>query len=74
MANPDSRALELLKTLSGHPPATIEDLAARLGRPAEQVRYDVDALSLAGVIDREGVRISFPFDAVHVDFTLRAAA
>jgi len=37
------------------------------------VHGDVQALLGAGVLDRSGNRIVFPYDAVHVDFMLRAA-
>ena len=35
---------------------------------------DVTALVAAGVIDRTEGGVEFPYDAVHVDFTLRKAA
>jgi len=39
------------------------------------VHGDVQALLLAGVLDRaESGRVAFPYDAVRVDFTLRSAA
>ena len=65
---------DLLQALAGHPALSVDDLAARLGRDPDAVRRDTDTLSVAGVLDREGERVLFPFDALHVDFTLRKAA
>jgi predicted transcriptional regulator len=38
------------------------------------VHGDVHALLNAGVIEREGKGVIFPYDAVHVDFMLGMAA
>jgi predicted transcriptional regulator len=44
-------------------------------RDVKAVYADVQALLLAGVLDRVASgRVIFPYDAVRVDFTLRAAA
>lgn len=50
-------------------------LCARMvGRDVEAVHGDVKALLNAGVLDRtEYRRIVFPFDAVKVEFLLKAA-
>jgi predicted transcriptional regulator len=53
---------------------TIREAARRVGRDVKGVHGDVHALLDAGLLDRnENGRIVFPFDAVRVDFTLRAA-
>lgn len=65
---------ELLKAMTGGGAMTIREAARRVGRDVKAVHGDVHALLDAGVLDRdERGRISFPFDAVHVDFMLRAA-
>lgn len=65
---------ELLKAMTGAGPLSIRELARRVGRDVKAVHGDVHALLEAGVIDRgEDGRIEFPYDAVHVDFVLRAA-
>lgn len=65
---------ELLKTMAGAGPLSIRELARRVERDVKAVHGDVHALLEAGVIDRgEDGRIEFPYDAVHVDFVLRAA-
>ncbi len=54
---------------------TKREAARRVGRDVKSVHGDVHALLDAGVLDREeNGQIIFPFDAVHVDFTLTAAA
>jgi len=65
---------EVLKTMTGAGPLSIRELARRVGRDVKGVHGDVHALLEAGVLDRdEEGRIEFPYDAVHVDFVLRAA-
>ncbi len=65
---------ELLKALCGVGPISIRAAARRVGRDVKAVHGDVKALLEAGILDRtsEG-RIQFPFDAVKVEFLLRAA-
>ena len=65
---------ELLKALCGAGPVSIREAARRVGRDVKAVHGDVTALLEAGVLSRapDG-RIEFPFDAVKVEFLLRAA-
>jgi predicted transcriptional regulator len=65
---------ELLKVLCGAGPVSIREAARRIGRDVKAVHGDITALLRAGVLSRtpEG-RIEFPFDAVKVEFLLRAA-
>lgn len=53
---------------------TLADLAARLGRNPDEVAADAGALSAAGVLDREGERVTFPFARQRVAFELTKAA
>lgn len=64
----------LLKTLTGAGPVSIREAARRLGRDVKAVHGDVTALLEAGVLCRtpDGA-IEFPYDAVRVEFLLRAA-
>jgi len=65
---------ELLKTLCGAGPISIREAARRVGRDVKAVHRDVSALLQAGVLSRTpNGRIEFPFDAVKVEFLLRAA-
>ena len=64
---------EVLNMMTGTGPVTIREAARRLGRDAKAVHTDVHALLNTGILQKtDNGRIEFPFDAVHVDFTLRA--
>ena len=64
---------ELLKALCGAGPLSIREAARRVNRDVKAVHGDVKALINAGVLRRAEGRIEFPYEAVHVDFMLRAA-
>ena len=65
---------ELLKAMCGAGPMSIRKAARRVDRDVKAVHSDVTALLEAGVLNRtaEG-EIEFPFDAVKVEFLLKAA-
>lgn len=64
----------LIEALTGAGELGVRELARRVGRDVRAVHADAQALAKAGVIDKtaEG-KLSFPYDAVHVDFMLKAA-
>lgn len=64
---------ELLKAMTGQGRMTIREAARRVGRDVKAVHNDVHALLRAGVIERAEGGIIFPYDAVRVDFLLKAA-
>ena len=65
---------ELLKAMTGGGAMTLREAARRAERDVKAVHGDVHALLAAGVLRRNADgRIEFPFDAVHVDFMLKAA-
>ena len=65
---------ELLKILCGAGPVSIREAARRVGRDVKAVHGDITALLEAGVLTRSpDGGIEFPFDAVKVEFLLRAA-
>ena len=65
---------ELLKALCGAGPVSIREAARRVERDVKAVHSDVTALLNAGVLDRaKGGGGIFPFEAVKVEFLLRAA-
>lgn len=65
---------ELLKALCQAGPVSIREAARRVGRDVKAVHGDVSALLNAGLLERaEGGGIVFAFDAVKVEFMLRAA-
>ena len=65
---------ELLKAMTGAGPLLIREAARRVGRDVKAVHGDMKALLAAGVVVRttDGA-VEFPFDAVKVEFLLRAA-
>lgn len=65
---------EILKAMTGQGPLAIREIARRVSRDVKAVHADVQALIGAGVLDKTAEnRVVFPFDAVRVEFTLRAA-
>src|SRR5438309_12121585 len=66
---------ELLKALCGAGPVSIREAARRVGRDVKAVHSDITALLNAGVLDRAaGGGVVFPYEAVKVEFLLRAAS
>ena len=65
---------DLLKVMTGADAMSIREAARRMGRDVKAVHGDVQALLKAGLLQKtETGRITFPYDVVHVDFTLKAA-
>ncbi|NLV31888.1 MAG: DNA-binding protein [Acidobacteria bacterium] len=65
---------ELLKALCGAGPLSIREAARRVERDVKGVHGDVVALIGAGLIRRtDSGRIEFPYEAIKVEFVLRAA-
>jgi len=65
---------ELIRAMTGAGPLTIRETARRVDRDVKAVHGDVHALLKAGVLQKtDKGKIVFPFDAVRVDVTLRAA-
>lgn len=66
---------ELLQAMTGAGPMAIREAARRVKRDVKAVHGDVHALLKAGVIERtDDGKIVFPYDAIHVDFTITKAA
>lgn len=65
---------ELLRAMTGQGELTIREAARRVGRDVKAVHGDIHALLDAGVLRRTDGGVVFPYDAVHVDFRLTAAA
>ncbi len=65
---------ELLRIMTGQGPLALREVARRVERDVKGVHTDVHALVDAGILRRTSDgRFEFPYDAVHVDFMLRAA-
>ena len=63
---------EILKAMAGSGPLALREIARRVGRDIKSVHTDVHALLNAGLINRSAEGFRFPYDAVHVDFLLKA--
>jgi predicted transcriptional regulator len=65
---------ELIRAVTGAGPLSIRETARRVNRDVKAVHGDVQALLKAGVLRKtENGQIEFPYEAVRVDVTLRAA-
>jgi predicted transcriptional regulator len=65
---------ELLNTMTGAGPISIREAARRVERDVKAVHGDVTALINAGILSKtDDGMIVFPYDAIHVDFMLKAA-
>jgi predicted transcriptional regulator len=65
---------ELLSAMTGAGPMSLREAARRVGRDVKAVHGDVHALLQTGILEKtEDGRIVFPFDAVRVQFVLKAA-
>lgn len=64
---------DIVQALCGAGPMPLREVARRVARDVKGVHTDVHALLGAGVLDKtDDGQIVFPYDAVHVDFTLGA--
>jgi len=64
---------EIVRTMTGAGPLSIRETARRVGRDVKAVHRDIHALLDAGIIDRDGDKVVFPYDAIHLDAKLKAA-
>lgn len=69
------RRWDLIRTMTASGPMTIREAARRVGRDVKAVHGDIQALLKNGVLEKtDDGRVVFPYDAVHVDFTITKAA
>lgn len=69
-----ARRCDLLKAMAGRGPISLREAARRVHSDVKGVHTNGHALLDAGVLHHtDDGRIEFPYDTVHVDFTLRAA-
>ncbi|MEX3845559.1 transcriptional regulator [Paraburkholderia sp. BR10882] len=64
----------ILKAMTGAGVLSIREVARRVERDVKRVHEDVGALLSVGVLERTEEGVVFPYDAIHVDFTLQAQA
>lgn len=66
--------MALIHMMTGAGPMSVREAARRAGRDVRAVHADITVLANAGILSRtEKGGVEFPYDAVHVDFMLRAA-
>ena len=65
--------MALVRALTGAGVVSIREAARRVNRDVRAVHSDVTALINAGLLNRTEDGIEFPYEAVHVDFILKAA-
>ena len=65
--------MALVRALTGAGVVSIREAARRVNRDVRAVHSDVTALIDAGLVNRSEDGIEFPYEAVHVDFILKAA-
>jgi predicted transcriptional regulator len=63
----------VIRTMAGAGPLSLRELARRLDRDVKSVHGDVHVLLNAGVVRKADDGVVFPFDAIRVDFIVRAA-
>jgi len=65
---------DVLKAMTGAGAISLREVARRVERDVKGVHADVHVLLNAGLLDKtDDGKIIFPFNAVHVDFMLKAA-
>ena len=64
---------EILKTMAGAGTLAIREVARRVERDVKAVHGDIHALLNAGILEKADYGVIFPFDAIHVNFMLKAA-
>ncbi|MFC3677479.1 HVO_A0114 family putative DNA-binding protein [Ferrovibrio xuzhouensis] len=65
---------DLLRAMTGLGPTGIRPLARRVERDVKSVHRDVQAMLKAGLLQAtDDGKVEFPWDAIHVDFMLKAA-
>ncbi|KKB13163.1 hypothetical protein VE25_03530 [Devosia geojensis] len=66
--------LAIVKVLAGQGPLSIREVARRVSRDVQAVHRDVTMLINTGVIDRTEKGVEFPYDRIHFEFDVSAAA
>jgi predicted transcriptional regulator len=65
----------IIRAMTGQDEMTIRAIAEAVDRDIKAVHSDVQALLNAGVLNRtDAGHVIFPYEAVHVDFTVTQAA
>ena len=65
---------EILRAMTGQGHLSTREVARRVARDVKAVHGDVRALVDAGLLEKDARGVTFPYEGVHVDFTLTKAA
>lgn len=69
-----AKRLHVIRIMLGAGSLTIREVARRVDRDVKAVHGDIQSLLAAGIIDKtEDGKVVFPYDALHMDFMLKAA-
>jgi predicted transcriptional regulator len=69
------RRWQLIRAMAGQSPMSVRAAARLVGYDVKTIHGDVQALLQADILEKDKAgRIMFPYDAVHVDFTITKAA
>jgi predicted transcriptional regulator len=68
------RRWEIIQAMAGKGAMSLRAIARLVGRDVKTTHGDVHAMLNAGVLERTDEGLLFPYDAVHVDFTVGKAA
>jgi predicted transcriptional regulator len=66
--------LAIVKVLAGQGGLSIREVARRVGRDVQAVHRDVMTLVNAGVVERTENGVEFPYDRIHFEYDVSAAA
>ncbi|AQU89255.1 transcriptional regulator (plasmid) [Komagataeibacter nataicola] len=66
------KRMEIMEAMTSQGPMAIREVARRVNRDVKAVHTDIKSLISAGIINKtENGCIEFPYDEIHVDFTLK---
>lgn len=65
---------QIIKAMEGAEPVSIRELSRQVNRDFRGVYNDVQALLIGGVINKDGDKISLPYDRLHIEFNSDDAA
>ena len=69
------KKMDILKAMTGAGQLGVREVSRKVGRDVSAVHRDLQALIVAGIVDRtDDGKVVFPYDEIHVDFTLRGVA
>lgn len=69
------KKMDILKVMSGAGEMGIREVSRAVERDVSAVHRDLQVLIVAGIVDRtDDGKVVFPYDEIHVDFTLRGVA